>query len=100
VGFLLQNNNASDDPISVTFDDFALTAASIRPPLHFAAASGGQLEFSWNTNIAGFHLEECTSLTGSSWKPVTNPAPIVSQSRYIQRVNMTEKQQFFRLNQP
>lgn len=100
VDFVLQNNNSSDDAISVTFDDFSTTADSIRPPLHFAAVSGGQLEFSWSTNIAGFHLEECTSLTGSSWKPVTNPAPIISQSRYIQRVSMTEKQQFFRLNQP
>ena len=50
IDFVLQNNNGSDDAISVTFDNFSLTSASVSPP----SVRSGAFYFVSLTNQANF----------------------------------------------
>jgi hypothetical protein len=50
IAFVLQNNNGSDDNISVTYDNFSLTAASVVVP---QTVYDAEADFSTNSNPAG-----------------------------------------------
>jgi hypothetical protein len=50
IEFTLQNNNGSDDPISVIFDNFSLSSPSVSPP----SGRSGSFYFVGLTNVANF----------------------------------------------
>ena len=99
IDFVLQNNAGSDDAISVTFDDFSVTAASVRPVLSIAAVGGAQVQLAWTTNSAGYQLEQSPQLNGASWSGVTN-VPTVTGDHFVLPLSAGDTQRFFRLHKP
>ncbi len=96
IDFVLQNNAGSDDAISVTFDNFSLTAASILPVLSVAGVTGPQVRLAWTTNSTGYRLEQSPSLTTPDWTEVTN-SPAVTGNNFVLMLDATTNQRFFRL---
>ena len=98
IDFALQNNNGSDDPTSVTFDNFSLTAAFVAPRLSISLLGGMQVQLSWATNSVGYALESATSLPDPAWTVVPN-VPAVTNGQFTVTVGAGEGQRFFRLHE-
>lgn len=96
VDFVLQNNAGSDDAISVTFDNFSLTAASVLPSLKIVPAGSSKVEVSWATNWTGCVLQQNTALDATPWTAVTN-TPSVSGGRHVVTLETDGDARFFRL---
>ena len=96
VDFVLQNNSGSDDAISVTFDNFSLTADSIPPLLGMTIMPGASAQFTWTTNSAGYKLQQSATLTPPDWTVVPGE-PEVSGGNFVLRLEAAPPQRFFRL---
>ena len=66
ISFVLQNNQGSDDNISVTFDNFSLTSDSVSPPLLLTIeANNGQINLTWPTGLgAKLQMNNLLGITG------------------------------------
>ncbi len=97
VDFVLQNNQGSDDPISVTFDNFSLTAASVVPKLSISSLAGQKIALSWITGFSGFVLEQSPSMAAASWTETSHPPAEVSGGRYVVTLDAPDAPRFYRL---
>ena len=66
------------------------------PPTLGVTTSGGFVLIFWPVNMPGFVLETSSSLSLANWIPVPNP-PIQIGSEYLESLQMTGTNQFFRL---
>jgi len=98
IAFVLQNNQGSDDTISVTFDNFSLTAPSVPPTLNIVAAGPQQVQVTWTPNSLGYLLEQTASLASPAWEAVTN-VPSFTENRFLLKLDASAPQRFFRLRQ-
>ena len=98
VDFVLQNNNGSDDPISVAFDNFLLTAETLAPEISIRQLPGEKISLSWNVDSAGFVLEQSPSMAPLSWTEVIHSPAEVSGNQYIVTLDAPEMLRFYRLH--
>ena len=66
------------------------------PPALGVTTSGGFVLIFWPVSAPGFVLESSTSLSPPDWIPVPNP-PIQIGNEYLESMQMTGANQFFRL---
>jgi hypothetical protein len=99
IDFVLQNNAGSDDAISVTFDNFSVTAALAPPRLSIAAVAGTQVQLAWTTNAASYVMEQSASAAPPDWTVVTN-SPAVADDHFVLLLDASDSQRFFRLRKP
>lgn len=98
IAFVLQNNQGSDDMISVTFDNFSLTAASVPPTLSIVAVYPQQVQVNWTADSLDYLLEQAASLNAPAWEVVTN-IPSFLDNRFTVRMDTSAPQRFLRLRQ-
>ncbi|HKW28175.1 MAG TPA: immunoglobulin domain-containing protein, partial [Verrucomicrobiae bacterium] len=66
------------------------------PPVLGVTQSGGFVLMFWPVSAPGFVLETSSSLSPANWSPVPNP-PIQIGGEYLQSIQMTGTNQFYRL---
>lgn len=100
IDFVLQNNLGSDDPISVTFDNFSLTAPSVPPTLGITR-SNTALIVSWPVPAEGWLLHATTNLVGggSVWTEIPPPYPTNGTNLQFTEPSPVGHK-FYRLHQP
>jgi hypothetical protein len=83
------------NPVNSILSSNAVLTVNL-PPALGVAISGGFALIYWPVSAPGFVLETSSSLSPANWVPVPNP-PIQNGSEYLESIQMTGTNQFFRL---